>query len=243
VHFQDAGLYGRIAHLQPVQWENGWPVIGRTGEPVLRHAKPVASAVKACAPQTSDEFDVPALGLQWQWYANHRDDWYSLAARRGWLRLFPQIAQPALGLQPNLLLQKLPARSFTAETVLELFPSQPGEEAGVVIVGKSFTALGLLHEGTKNRIVLRTNDKLNVLSETVSNKVKLRVEIQNGGKCFLAFAEKDAFVSTLQAFQAEPGVWVGAKVGLYSVKGARHSVAGYADFDYFRFCESGACLH
>ena len=28
LHFQDRGLYGRIVHMQPVVWENGWPVMG-----------------------------------------------------------------------------------------------------------------------------------------------------------------------------------------------------------------------
>src|SRR4051812_17739323 len=28
MHFQDAGPYGRVVHLQPVRWENDWPLIG-----------------------------------------------------------------------------------------------------------------------------------------------------------------------------------------------------------------------
>ncbi len=28
LHFQDRGLYGRIVHMQPVVWENDWPVMG-----------------------------------------------------------------------------------------------------------------------------------------------------------------------------------------------------------------------
>src|SRR6185295_3094093 len=45
VHFQDAGFHGRIVHLQPVRWENGWPVMGRDGEPVQRHPKPLNGAL------------------------------------------------------------------------------------------------------------------------------------------------------------------------------------------------------
>src|SRR5499426_3024307 len=45
VHFQDRGAYGRIVHLEPMMWRNGWPVIGRDdegdgrGNPVLSHKK------------------------------------------------------------------------------------------------------------------------------------------------------------------------------------------------------------
>src|SRR5690606_17375291 len=28
IHFQDRISYGRIAHLQPVSWKDGWPIIG-----------------------------------------------------------------------------------------------------------------------------------------------------------------------------------------------------------------------
>lgn len=46
LHFQDRGAYGRIVHLQPVKWSNGWPIIGENpdkngiGEPVLTYKKP-----------------------------------------------------------------------------------------------------------------------------------------------------------------------------------------------------------
>jgi beta-xylosidase len=46
IHFQDKGAYGRIVHLQPMRWANGFPVIGNdadgdgTGEPVLTYKKP-----------------------------------------------------------------------------------------------------------------------------------------------------------------------------------------------------------
>jgi beta-xylosidase len=137
LHFQDAGLYGRIVHLQPVRWQDGWPLMGEdqdgngVGEPVLQHAKPAGlNAGGRAAPQTSDEFNSPKLGWQWQWQANHQDDWYSLSSRAGWLRLHPQpVAHTDLTRVPNVLLQKFPARSFTFEMLLEFSPAQPGEEA------------------------------------------------------------------------------------------------------------------
>lgn len=236
VHFQAADVYGRITHLQPVEWLDGWPRMGRLGEPVLRHAKPcIVPAQNICSPQTSDEFDRDQLGLQWQWHANHRDDWYSLAAHPGSLRLYPQPRQAELKLQPNLLLQKFPARSFSAETVVECHPKQRNEESGLVVMGESSAALGVLHAGTKHRIVLREGDALKCLLETTFNQVKLRVEVQSGGKCSFGFLDKGDWVTIPQAFQAQKGMWIGAKLGLYSVKGDENQPAGHADFDYFRF--------
>jgi len=70
VHFQDKRAYGRVVHLQPMVWRDGWPLIGKdvgtaTGEPVLHYRLPVAGQA-AAAPPTSDEFNGGALGLQWQ---------------------------------------------------------------------------------------------------------------------------------------------------------------------------------
>ena len=69
VHFQDRGPYGRITHLQPVTWRDGWPVIGEdpdgdgTGQPVLVHALPGRRPRRApgYVRRLSDEFDGPSL--------------------------------------------------------------------------------------------------------------------------------------------------------------------------------------
>jgi beta-xylosidase len=83
LHFQDRDTFGRVVHLQPMAWgDDGWPRMGtavatgaEAGEPVIAHRKPrVASGDGAptsfSTPATSDEFDRPQLGLQWQWQAN-----------------------------------------------------------------------------------------------------------------------------------------------------------------------------
>ncbi len=236
LHFQDAGLYGRIVHLQPGHWKDGWPLMGKDGEPVRRHTKPVLiPSQKPCAPQTSDEFDAHRLGPQWQWHANHRDDWYSLVARPGWLRLFPQPAHTPLKAQPNLLLQKFPARSFSVQTALEFSPRQPGEEAGLVVAGESQLMLGIRHDGNRNRILLRIDGRQQALAETILRTLVARVAVHAGGGCSLAFADHGEFHSVPQAFRARKGVWIGAKVGLYCLKEAEDKPAGHVDVDYFRF--------
>ncbi len=236
LHFQDAGLYGRVLHLQPVCWENGWPVVGNAGQPVRRHAKPRGLANQPPkAPQTTDEFTRSSLGLQWQWNANHRADWYSLTARAGWLRLFPHVRSTPLSGQVNLLLQKFPARSFTAETQLELSARQSGEEAGLVVAGERCVGLGLQRDGADHWLVLRVDDQVERLRRLASAATRLRVEVQDGGSFTFSFAEGDEFIAVPRKFQATKGKWVGAKLGLYSVKEASSSASGHADFDYFRF--------
>lgn len=240
VHFQDAGVYGRIVHLQPVHWVDGWPLMGKVngdgcGEPVLRHQKPpTLSRAPVAMPQTSDEFDAPRLGYQWQWNANHRDAWFSLSARTGWLRLFPQSsAGDRLELQPNLLLQKFPARSFSAETSLA-GALQAGEEAGLVIAGKASAALALEKTIAGQQLVLRIDGQVRFSRELASQIVKLRVTVKGGGLCRFSYATGASWTEIPVEFQAKKGVWIGARVGLCAVARGTTAPAGHADFDWFR---------
>ena len=242
LHFQDAGVYGRIVHLQPVQWVDGWPLMGRIrpdgfGEPVVMHKKPpVIYPVALSAPQTSDEFDAVRLGLQWQWNANHRDDWHSLAARAGWLRLrtLPTDAEK-LYLIPNLLLQKFPARAFTAETLLDFSSLPAGAEAGLVVAGQASAALAVESHSAEPQLILRLDEAVYFTQKLPLAPVKLRVTVSEGGRCRFSFATGDHWIEIPDEFVAKKGVWIGARVGIYSSARGVSAMTGHADFDYFRF--------
>ena len=94
IHFQDKGAYGRIVHLQPLNWVNDWPVIGvnpnsdGVGEPVLTYRKPNVGHTSAVnTPPDSDEFNDSRLGLQWQWQANPQSNWALSSPAFGFVRL------------------------------------------------------------------------------------------------------------------------------------------------------------
>lgn len=234
IHFQDTGLYGRVAHLQPVEWSDGWPVMGHEGEPVLRHEKP-RQGMEPIEPDTDDEFDSCELGKQWQWHANHHDEWYTLAARPGWLRLLPQPRITPLNEQPNLLLQKFPARSFAVETCVELHPLQAGEEAGLAVVGESSAFLGIQWNGSEYAMVFRTDTHSETRCELSPGPVRLQVTVADGGLCSFSYFCGPEKISLPFIFQATPGRWIGAKIGLCAAASADATRSGHADVNYFRF--------
>ena len=92
--FLDMGVLGRIPHLVPVHWVDGWPMfgIGLDGNLTLpkphvtKDSKPIAKPLTQTL-ATSDDFAKPALGLQWQFNHNPIKGSYSLSARPGWLRM------------------------------------------------------------------------------------------------------------------------------------------------------------
>ena len=167
IHFQDRGVFGRITHLQPMVWRDGWPVMGAdpdgdgTGEPVLRHAKPALPRQPVAAPQVGDEFDGPALGRAWQWQGNPRPAWASLSARPGWLRLAAAPAPANLFRAPNLLTQKFPGPAFSVTAALEFAPARTGDAAGLIVTGDSQAWIGLVRTASGVRVVLGERLKAN----------------------------------------------------------------------------------
>jgi beta-xylosidase len=264
VHFQDLGLYGRVVHLNPVRWIDDWPVMGTAadagdrggaaatvGEPFLRHAKPRVQSQPGSAPQTSDDFDSPRLGPQWQWNANHNDAWYSTTARPGFLRLFPQaLAVSDLALAPNLLLQKFPARAFTAETIVDLAGAAAGTRAGLVVVGKTSSAVVVepapTAAGMRVTVTTTIDGQVADVQSLATSVVRLRVFVSDGGISQFSFGPATGPLRQVRkTFQAQPGRWIGARLGVFAtmvnatVDGVRPSPDAtyprHGDFSEFRF--------
>ena len=264
LHFQDAGAYGRVVHLQPMIWQDDWPVIGNDpdgdgkGEPVLTHRKPnVGRPYPSATPQTTDGFDGPALGLQWQWNANPRPEWASLASRPGYLRLAcvsapstrndlspgPRTIYDA----PNFLLQKFPAPDFTVTTKVEFSPSNEADRAGLAVFGYDYALLALRRTPAGQFVSFNLNagaDKLGAMEHEVAcatvqdGPVYLQVTVTRSGPdaiCRFAYSvDNRKFHAIGEPFKASVGRWVGAKVGLIATAAPGASTTGQADFDWFR---------
>jgi hypothetical protein len=66
--------------------------------------------------------------------------------------------------------------------------------------------------------------------------VRLRVAFSEGGTCRFRFGFGEGDLTPIDAtFQAVPGRWIGAKVGLFALTNAPLTTPAHADFDYFRF--------
>jgi len=255
LHFQDKGAYGRVVHLQPMKWINNWPVIGSDtngdgiGEPVLIHKKPtIAKPTAIATPAESDEFNQPILGLQWQWQANPSATWSFLNPSKGTLRLFsvkmPDSAKNLWNV-PNLLLQKFPTEQFKVTTKVVFTPNTKleNEKSGLIVAGLSYANLSLkskkdgvylVYSVCKNADKGKSEDEKTIVKLS-SKEVYLRVSVAEGAKCQFSYSiDGNNFVLINDTFQAEPGKWIGAKVGLFCVREQQTNDSGYADFDYFR---------
>jgi len=253
IHFQDQFAYGRVVHLQPMKWEKDWPIIGNDddkngiGEPVMNYKKPNVGkkSFPIATPPDSDEFNVPKLGLQWQWHANPQITWgfptsigyYNLnciPVPKDYINLFDI---------PNLLLQKFPANEFIATTKLTFNSRFDGEYTGLLIMGLDYSFLCLKQEGGKLYVSQKTAlkaDKKGVETESkpiaIQNKtVYLQVNVKAGGICNFFYSEDgQKFNSIGESFTAREGKWIGAKIGLLALRQGIINDAGSASIDWFR---------
>lgn len=191
MHFQDKDAYGRVVHLQPMEWTaDGWPVIGvdkdgdGVGEPVSRYRKPALKDSGTFQPAESDGFDNVDLGLQWQWHGIPSPYWYFLDARNSALRLYSVDQAEGwrnLGDSPNLLLQKTPADKFTVTAKLRFIPNpqlkEKGESCGFVLMGQDYAVIKMTD--TSEGVVLQyaeCEDALKGKQENIIRTVPLSSE-------------------------------------------------------------------
>lgn len=252
IHFQDVGNAGRIVHLQPMRWVDDWPVIGVNadengcGEPVMQYKKPdVGGEYPICAPEDSDLFEGEKLGLQWQWNANYKKEWYALS--EGMLTLYAQQSEAETQTcdVPNLLLQKWPAPAFQITTKLHLAGMQDGDVCGMVSLGGVYTDFAVKQKDGRKNLVQRTgewtkhNEAETVCASLHGDTIYLRMYVEDASKISFAYSADGAeYVKTGETVETTPGRWVGVKAGLFAVNEAGKA-GGFVKAEYFVFEKIG----
>jgi beta-xylosidase len=134
---KDSGPAGRMTFISPIFWTNNWPVWGTPEAPgkIPATAKKTIQGQPVMQPATSDEFDSPTLGLQWQWNHNPDDSRWSLTEHPGFLRLKPTQADE-FWLARNTLTQKGQGPWSRGTVKLDLNHLKPGDVCGFGTLGK-----------------------------------------------------------------------------------------------------------
>lgn len=250
IHFQYAGNSGRIVHLQPMIWENDWPVIGKTapgtgyGRPVPAWKKPdIITDGSIYAPYDSDEFENEKLGLQWQWNANYKDDWFEIDTVNKQLRLNSQFTKESLYRTPNLLLQKWTAPDMDTITEIELDELKTGDMAGIIAFGAQYISLAAEcgTEGLRLVVVkgFSKGQEIIPISEYRMDMKKLKIRMTTIGKTgevsFKYSVNGGYEIPVNMPLFVKCGNWVGIKNGLYAVNNKSSECAGVLKVNYFVF--------
>ena len=159
LHFQDKEAYGRVVHLNPVDWSTGWPVMGKKGEPVATYKKPITYHPSPITnPAENDEFNAPVVGKQWQWHGNY-DEKFGVPTAFGTMRIYTYKLSEGwrnLWEVPNMLLQKTPADRFTVTTKIRFTSKADGQMGGLIMMGLDYSALVVRRVGREFQLLQLT---------------------------------------------------------------------------------------
>lgn len=187
---------GRMTNISPVFWENDWPVWGTKEAPgkVPAKARKPVQGKPVKQPATSDDFNSPTLGLQWEWNHNPDDSRWSLTARKGCLRLKPTKSD-AFWTARNTLTQKGQGPWSRGEVQLDLKNLKPGDVCGFGTLGK-FNGHIAVTCGSDGKLSLG----MNVIEDT---KEGSKVDVRVSGE---ALASKVIHLRTEMDFKASRAV-------------------------------------
>lgn len=249
---QDLGALGRMPNLQPVKWENDWPVIGNNGVPYTTYTKPnVGTCSPSVAMVTNDNFRSYPIGMQWEWNHNPDNGAWSLFERPGWLRLKTSGAADRLTQARNMLTQRIYAfhdkssQASTGTVRLDVTNLQEGDRAGICILQDPYAAIAVEVKDGKKQLVwwqdqLTANSGFTPSQKTqtvdIDDVVYLRAAITYGTSKTQFYYSVDNKTYKPLGSQTTLGynlsVFVGARFGLFCYNTQTGS-EGYADFDWF----------
>jgi len=246
VHFQSRGAHGRIVHLEPVRWQDDWPIIGEAaqgstaGEPVASGPMPEhVRAISFSRPQTSDEFSGSTLGPQWEWNHNPDDARWSLTARPGYLRLIPTEAQGLLTAR-NTLTQSMQDNSFEFTVRMDLTGMRAGDHTGLAMFEKAASGLEIVQTGSKRQLsYFHLPD--GVRGPIIKQKIlQLRVRVEGDkARYFYSLDEGASFEPLGTTTEITSSWWKGPRPSLFAYTDATTD-PGFVDIDWVHYRAIGS---
>jgi beta-xylosidase len=247
--FRDYGAVGRIPYLVPVEWKDGWPVLGVEGKVPATLDLP---AGKGLIPGivASDEFTRKkgerALPLVWQWNHHPENSLWSLTERKGYLRLKTGRTDTSFLLARNSLTQRTIGPVCTGSTLLDVTNMKDGDFAGLGLLQKNFGQLGVQVNGHQKEIVFVNASsgkpveqaRIALAQSTVYLKAECNFTDKKDiahffysldGKSWTAIGAPLKMAYTIPQF-------IGYRFALFNY--ATKTAGGVADFDFFHITDS-----
>lgn len=242
IHHGTGDWSGRIMSLLPVNWVDGWPLIGEVGEDGIGHmswtGKMPVGGTTAAIPQTSDDFKGTRLQPQWEWNYQPKPDKWSLKQRAGWIRLsaFKPLQTDDLFKAGNTLTQRIFRTRQNEVTIkLDITGMAKGQQAGLCHFGyPHFAMMGVKCLGKTRTLLFKSNETLLTGSVIKQNNVWLRsVWGLDGISHFSYSLDGKIFAAFGNPYQLTWGSYRGDRIGIYCYNNIADN--GHVDLDYFHY--------
>jgi len=246
--FKDNGAVGRIPYLVPIEWKDGWPLIGVNGKVPETLDLP---ASKGLIPGivASDEFkrkkgerDLP---LVWQWNHNPDNRFWSVTQRKGFLRLTTGRIDSNVLTARNMLTQRTIGPVCSGTIAMETAGMKNGDFAGLCLLQSNYGLVGVkMVNGAKSIYMVNVGSGQPVEQASIplsAKKVYFKAECD-----FRELTDVARFYYSLDGKKwnviGEPlkmkyllTHFMGYRFGLFNY--ATKETGGYVDFDYFKIAQ------
>jgi beta-xylosidase len=247
--FRDYGSVGRIPYLIPVEWMDGWPVLGVDGKvPDAIDLPPNKSLIPGIV--QSDDFvrekGDRSLPLVWQWNHNPDHKHWSLTDRKGYLRLTTSRVDTSFYQVKNMLTQRTIGPQCSGITLMDVSKMKEGDFAGLTLLQKKYGQVGVKYEnGTKSIVMVNAESETPVEMERVPLG---QVSVYLKAECnFKDLADTAQFFYSLdgKSWKRIGGIlkmsytlphFMGYRYGLFNY--ATKEYGGHTDFDFFHITET-----
>jgi beta-xylosidase len=238
---QDRGPIGRVPNLEPVIWKEGWPMLGKNGNGKgveVYHKPDVGRTYPITVPATSDKFNTPNLGLQWQWNHNPDNTKWSLTERKGYLRLHASFAKD-LATARNTLTQRVQGPVSEGTVEIELAGLKNGNVAGMGIFQSPYAYIAVRKEGNEKMLqMVSEGGVVDSIHNFRAGKIWIKAVARQKGFIadFSYSVNGKNFIPFGDVFRMRLGyAWTGNRFALFNFSTKKEGVGGYADFNWFRF--------
>lgn len=237
---------GRETFLAPVRWEDGWPIVSPgTGKVELSYPVPNLPETTWPQPPARDDFEASTLALQWNFLRTPREEFHSLSARPGHLRLRlrpQQLSEPA---NPSFVGRRQQHIHFQAQCAMEFTPRSENECAGMVLLqNNDFHFRFVITQAAEPviRLIERSHGKETLLAEqpVPAGKLYLKVEAHEQAYSFYVADKPDEWQTVMEDVNGSllstpvAGGFVGAYIAMYASSNGQAST-NHADFDWFEY--------
>lgn len=237
---------GRVASLLPVKWIDGWPIVGAVGEDGI--GRMVWSAIKPINSKndldikSSDDFDSPVLGAQWEWNYQPRAEKWSLTEHPGYLRLHaftpirPGEPKKIILLAGNTLTQRtMRTKADTVTIRMNIDHMADGQYAGLTHFSTtSYSTLGIRQARGERHLVYEYNGKDTVGIRVTGKTIWIRSTWDINGKNTYSFSITGRVFTPFSGIsQLTWGSYRGDRIGIYNYNTLEDK--GYVDIDWFRY--------
>lgn len=236
---QDRGAIGRVPVLLPVEWKDGWPMLGSGNKDVITYKKPnVGKTYPIKSPATTDEFTKQKLGLQWQWNHNPDNEKWSLTERKGYMRLKASHAD-SLKVARNTLTQRVQGPNSEGTVEIDLTGMKDGNVAGFGVFQFPYAFVAVEQTNGQRRIIMNNNDKIiEQIDNFKGDKIWVRARVTDRdfiAKFYYSTDGENFFIIGNDLKMQLELYWTANRFALFNYSKAKTGVDGYADFNWFRF--------